>query len=37
VGAKICVKNRNMIENMVSSSQIEKAQGMERNWKPTKK
>ena len=36
-GDKDCVKNRNIIENKMTPSQIEKAQEMARNWKPTKK
>ena len=36
-GDKIAVKNRDIIEKKMSPSQIEKAQDMARNWKPTKK
>ena len=31
-----CVKNRNIVEKRMSPSQIEKAQGMARNWQPKK-
>ena len=31
-----CVKNRSIVERKMSLSQIEKAQEMARNWKPTK-
>ena len=36
-GSKDCVKNRNIVENKMTPSQIEKAQEMARNWKPKKK
>jgi uncharacterized protein len=36
-GNKQAVKNRDIIEKRMSPSQIEKAQDMARNWKPTKK
>jgi uncharacterized protein len=36
-GDKDCIKNRNIIEKKMSKSQIEEAQRMARNWKPTKK
>jgi uncharacterized protein len=36
-GNKLAVKNRDRIEKLMSPSQIEKAQDMARNWKPTKK
>jgi TPR repeat protein len=36
-GYKDAVKNRDIIEKDMSPSQIEKAQEMARNWKPTKK
>ena len=32
-----CVESRNMVEEKMSESQIEKAKEMARNWKPTKK
>jgi uncharacterized protein len=32
-----CVKNRDIVEKKMSPTQIEKAQDMARNWKPTKK
>ena len=35
--SKDCVKNRNIVEKKMSPSQIEKAQEMARNWKPTTK
>jgi len=35
-GDEGCVKNRNLVENDMSPSQIEKAQEMARNWKPKK-
>ena len=35
-GDKDCVKNRDIIENKMSKQQIEKAQELARNWKPTK-
>ena len=35
-GDKGCVKNRDIVENKMSPSQIEKAQDMARNWKPNK-
>ena len=34
-GDKDCVKNRNIIEKKMSKQQIEKAQQLARNWKPT--
>ena len=34
-GYKDAVKNRNIVENKMTPSQIEKAQEMARNWKPT--
>ena len=36
-GITNAVKNRNIIENRMSKQQIEKAQEMARNWKPTTK
>ena len=36
-GDKDCVKNRNIVEEKMTPQQIEKAQEMARNWKPTKK
>ena len=36
-GIKVCVKNRNIIENRMSKQQIEEAQRLARNWKPTSK
>ena len=36
-GNKQAVENRDIIEKRMSPSQIEKAQEMARNWKPTKK
>ena len=36
-GNKNAVFNRDIIEKRMSPSQIEKAQEMARNWKPTKK
>ena len=36
-GDKKCVKLRNLVEQQMTPSQIEKAQEMARNWKPTKK
>ena len=36
-GDKDAVKNRDIIEKRMSKQQIEKAQDMARNWKPTKK
>ena len=36
-GHKKGMKNRGMVEKRMSPSQIEKAQEMARNWKPTKK
>ena len=36
-GYKDAVKNRNIIEKRMSKQQIEKAQELARNWKPTKK
>jgi hypothetical protein len=36
-GDKDCVKNRNIIEKKMSKQQIEEAQEMARNWKPTTK
>jgi len=32
-----CVENRNEVEKKMTPSQIEKAQEMARNWKPTSK
>jgi hypothetical protein len=37
IGVKDCVKNRDIIQKRMSPQQIEKAQEMARNWKPTKK
>ena len=34
-GFKSAVKNRNIVEKKMSKQQIEKAQEMARNWKPT--
>ena len=34
-GDKDCVKNINLLEKKMTPSQIEKAQEMARNWKPT--
>ena len=36
-GDKDCVKNRNIVEESMTPQQIEKAQEMARNWKPTTK
>jgi uncharacterized protein len=36
-GNKMAVRNRNSIEKKMTPQQIEKAQDMARNWKPTKK
>ena len=36
-GDKDAVKNRNIVEKKMSPEQIEKAQDMARNWKPTKR
>ena len=36
-GVEISVKKRNVIEKIMSPSQIKKAQKMSRNWKPTTK
>ena len=36
-GDKDCVKNRNIVEESMTPQQIEKAQELARNWKPTKK
>ena len=36
-GNKNAVKNRDTVEKQMTPSQIEKAQEMARNWKPTKK
>ena len=36
-GVKVAVKNRNILKKEMSPSQIEKAQEMARNWKPTTK
>ena len=36
-GDKDCVKNRNIVEKKMSKQQIEKAQRLARNWKPTSK
>ena len=36
-GRKDCVKNRTIVEEIMTPSQREKAQEMARNWKPTKK
>jgi TPR repeat protein len=36
-GYKDTVKSRNTLEKKITPSQIEKAQEMARNWKPTKK
>ena len=36
-GNKEAAENRDIVENKMSPSQIEKAQNMARNWKPTKK
>ena len=36
-GRKVAIKYRNIVEKRMSPSQIEKAQEMARNWKPTKK
>ena len=36
-GNKGAVENRDIMQKMVTPSQIEKAQDMARNWKPTKK
>ena len=36
-GDKDCVKNRNIVEKKMTPSQIEKAQELARNWKPTSK
>jgi hypothetical protein len=35
-GDQDCVKNRNIVEEKISPSQIEKSQEMARNWKPKK-
>ena len=35
--AKSAIKNRNLVEKRMTKQQIEKAQEMARNWKPTKK
>ena len=35
-GHKGCVKNKNLVENKMTPSQIEKAQEMTKNWKPKK-
>ena len=37
VKKKDCVKNRNIVEEKMSPSQIEKAQELAKNWKPKKK
>jgi uncharacterized protein len=37
IGKKVCVRDRDIIEKRMSPTQIEKAQEMARNWKPTKK
>ncbi len=36
-GDKDCVKNRNIVEKKMTKQQIEKAQELARNWKPTSK
>ena len=36
-GYKDAVKNRNIVEEKMTPSQIEEAQRLARNWKPTKK
>ena len=36
-GIKVCVKNRNIMEEKMSKQQIEEAQRLARNWKPTTK
>ena len=36
-GHKDAVKNRNIVEKKMTPSQIEKAQELARNWKPTSK
>ena len=36
-GDKDCVKNRNIVEKKMSKQQIEEAQRLARNWKPTSK
>ena len=36
-GIKVCVKKRNIVEKKMSKQQIEKAQELARNWKPTSK
>ena len=36
-GNKEAAENRDILENKMSPSQLEKAQEMARNWKPTKK
>ena len=35
-GEKDCVKNKNIVEEKMSPSQIEKAQELAKNWKPKK-
>ena len=36
-GIKVCVKKRNIVEKKMSKQQIEEAQRLARNWKPTSK
>jgi|TARA_B110000495_G_scaffold79030_1_gene67804 hypothetical protein len=36
-GHKVAVKNRKLLEEEMTESQIQKAKKLARNWKPTKK